>query len=542
MSTTDHEPSSTPSNDILWERMLLASAVAAVFLVVLAVGGTALVTKAMGVYRAWTPPVTAVATLIVVSILAPWARRGRGPLAAAARRLPPALDGSFRRRPLAAGLVGLATLVAVAQVTRLSCFMADPTLRWGSAYPPVEEYGVRHMCLSAYIYAADLTRRGVSNVYAEEYYPAYHVGKGRESQPISSGVSNLAPHIRDAFEYPPPFLLLPRAALVVTNDFLAIRTGWFMLQTILFLAIALTLASRIGGDRGMLAGLLLPVLLLSFPFMFNFQWGQFHLAVIVLAVGGMLAMSARRDRLGGALLGAAIVTKAFPALLLLYLAVKKRGRPVFWTLAFALIYVIASFVVLGPAPYRAFFVYHLPRVASGEAFSFFLNSDLTLAANTSVLAIPYKLGRLGVPGMSAAVANILVWLFTALLVGAVIVAARRNRESSLEPVIWLGILALGAMRSPDAPNVYTGTAALWLLTLLAVETRGRIPAVALLVLAFVCMSVQPPLPDPETTIVLWMSGQFAMLVLGFWVLLRRQTITRERKSQRLDSAGGMFIE
>jgi alpha-1,2-mannosyltransferase len=515
------EPSSTIAEHIGWERVLLASAIAAAFLVVLTVSGTALATRACGASRAWTSPVVALGTIMVTVAFAPSARRGRGPLSAAARRLPRRLDGGLRRRRVAAGLAGLLAVVAVAQVARLSCFMADPALRWGSAYPPVE-FGVRHMCLSAYVWAADLTRSGVPNVYAEEHYPAYGEGEAEETPSLTSGVANLAPHIRDAFEYPPPFLLLPRAALVLTNDFLSIRTGWFMLQTALFMAFALILASRIGGPRGMLAGLLLPGLLSSFPFMFNFQFGQFQLAAVMLAAGGMLAISGGRDRLGGALLGGAVVTKIFPALLLLYLAFRRRGRPILWTLGFAVAYAFAGLIVLGPAPYRAFFLYHLPRVASGEAFSFFVSSDLTLAANASVFSIPFKLARLGVPAMSEAVASELVWLYTALLVAATIVAARRRRDSSLEPLVWLGLLSLGALRSPDAPNVYVGTSALWLLTLLAVETRGRIATVALLVAAWICISVQPPLPDPRATIALWMSGQVAMLVLGFWVVLRRQ--------------------
>lgn len=505
-----------------WERALLASTLAALFLVILAVGGASLVTRAFGASRAWVPPAVAVGVIILSVACAPWARRGRGPLAPIARRLPPRLDGSLKRRPRAAGFAGLLMVVAVIQVARLSCFMADPALRWGSAYPPVE-FGVRHMCLSAYVYAADLTRRGAANVYAEEHYPAYNVGEAEGMRRSSTGVVNLAPHIRDAFEYPPPFLLLPRAALLLTNDFMSIRTGWFMLQAALFIAFALALASRVGGTRGMLAGLLLPGLLASFPFMFNFQFGQFQLVTVVLAVGGMLAISAGRDRLGGALLGAAIVTKGFPALLLLYLAVRRRGRPIFWTLVFATAYALAGLIVLGPAPYRAFFLYQLPRIASGEAFSFFVRSDLTLASNVSVYAIPFKLGRLGVPGMSEALAGAVVWLYSALLICVTILAARRRRDPSAEPVVWLALLSLGALRSPDAPNVYVGTAALWSLSLLAAETRGRAVAIALLVVAWICVTVQPPLPDPKATIALWMSGQIVMLVLGFWVLLRRGT-------------------
>jgi hypothetical protein len=91
----------------------------------------------------------------------------------------------------------------------------------------------------------------------------------------------------------------------------------------------------------------------------------------------------------------------------------------------------------------------------------------------------------------------------------------------LEPLIWLGLLTLGSLRSPDAPNVYVGTPALWALTLLAVETRGHVWPIVLMVTVWIFVSVVPPPPDPEATIVLWMVVQFVILAVGFFVVLRR---------------------
>ena len=53
------------------------------------------------------------------------------------------------------------------------------------------------------------------------------------------------------------------------------------------------------------------------------------------------------------------------------------------------------------------------------------------------------------------------------------------------------------------------------------------PAAALLVVAWIAIGVQPPLPDPKVTIALWMSSQIAMLALGFWAMLRRQVQAEE---------------
>jgi hypothetical protein len=519
-------PDSKPANSIGWERLLFAAAVAAAVLIIIAVSGTAMLLRTVGENPFAAAPVVALGSLVLIAALIPLGRRKRGPLPAIARRVPAYMDGGFRRRPAVACLVGALVIVGLLQTARQSWFMADPTLRWASAYPP-QEFGFRHMCMPSYVYAGELARRGVPNVYAAEHYPVFDFLYQGQIPARSSTVKNLTPYLRDAYEYPPPFLLLPRAALALTNDFLIIRTGWYMIQAPLFIVLALALATHVGGRRGTTAALLVFGLLSSFSILFNFQFGQFHLAAIGLAVAGMLAFSKGHNILGGALFAGAVVTKLFPGLLLVYLIFRKRIRPVLWTAGFAAVYSLAALLIFGAAPYRAFIGYQLPRVLSGEAFSFFKNVDITLAANASVYSIPFKLERMGVPGMSQGLAVDLVWLFTALLVIATVVAARRRRDPSLEPVVWLSLLALCSLRSPDAPNVYIGAAALWALSLLATETRGRAAAVLLFVFAWICMTVQPPLPDPKATIALWMSGQAMILAFGFWAVLRRQAGSAE---------------
>ena len=39
--------------------------------------------------------------------------------------------------------------------------------------------------------------------------------------------------------YPPPFVILPRLAIALTESFDAVRTAWFVCQALLFLAAAL---------------------------------------------------------------------------------------------------------------------------------------------------------------------------------------------------------------------------------------------------------------------------------------------------------------
>ncbi|MEW6747678.1 MAG: hypothetical protein AB1486_33530 [Planctomycetota bacterium] len=96
-----------------WERLLLASALLGGFLAILAVSGAALLLRLAEEPVGNASPCAAAGAVAVSLALVPLARTGRGPVGAIARRLPPRLDGGLRRRPVAGGLAGLLTLVAV---------------------------------------------------------------------------------------------------------------------------------------------------------------------------------------------------------------------------------------------------------------------------------------------------------------------------------------------------------------------------------------------------------------------------------------------
>jgi hypothetical protein len=500
------------------ERIGIATLVSAAVAPPLAVALVSIGQRAAGASQ--TPVVTWLSALALVVVLSGAAVFGRGPLLNAARRLDPSWDGALRRRPRLAPAWTLLALVSVVQLGRLAVFMADASQRWASTYPPVDE-GVTHMCMSAYVHAADLSRR-VDNVYSELFYPAFGSGALGHTTSMDSPVANLSAWLEDPFEYPPPFLLLPRLGLLLTNDFLVLRTASFALKFVVLVIALYAVASALSLERRRLALLLMPALASSLPIMFDLQFGQFHLVTIVLAIGGMLAFRREHAALGGLLLGAAIACKIFPGILLVYLVVRREWRALAATIGGVLVLCVLSVVVLGAKPWHAFITYQLPRIASGEAFSFFLKSDLTVASNWSIYGIPIKLKRLGVPGMTLGVARLLAWLYMVPLVAMTVVAARRAQRLEIEPLVWLAALALASLRSPLAPNVYVGAPALWLLTLLASDIGGRARIIALFVVTFVAIGGLPPLPSAEGTILLWMTGQIAMLAVGFWTLNARR--------------------
>src|SRR5262249_35904142 len=177
-----------------------------------------------------------------------------------ARALPASLDGRWRRHRVRSLAWTLLATLAIAQMARLSAFMADDRRQWGATVP--DPLSIHHQCLSAYVYAADLQRRGVANLYAAEHYPIFDP-PGPTCRLVETRVAGLSPWVADAYQYPPTFLLLPRAALALTDSFAAIRAWWFVLQALAFLGAAIGLAIWLGGREGLVLGLMIPAVLAS---------------------------------------------------------------------------------------------------------------------------------------------------------------------------------------------------------------------------------------------------------------------------------------
>lgn len=427
------------------------------------------------------------------------------------RQFPASLDGAARRQRLRTGLWLALALVALAQLGRLSAFMADPGNTFGSAFPDRDL--TKHMCLPAYVQAAALARDGDTNVYEDRHWPAFRQGEDKLGG--YSPVAELGPHLLDPYEYPPQFLLLPRLALALTNHFLIIRSVWFAFESTVFLGIALLLAGHIGEREGLVVGLLVPALFASLSLLVNLQWGQAHVLTLTLAMGALVAFRRGHAPLGGALLAAAALFKLFPGLLLLYLILQRRWRDVGWTVAGSIFLTLLALAVFGVFPFEAFIEYQLPRIGNGDAFSFFHGRWIAVSRNLSVPGVVFKLGLLGAPAMTNALANEVGWIYTLLLVMLVARAAgQRDRSALDEALLWLGVLCLGSLRSPLAPGIYVGLGGLWILTLFASRAK-RARDVLFVALGFWLIPGGPPLPNRTADVAVAFLGQVWMMLVGF---------------------------
>lgn len=441
-----------------------------------------------------------------------------------ANKLPKTLRGGLKRHPILSIVWLLVGILAVLQVGRLSAFMSDPSRTWGSTVPDPAAIG--HQCMSAYVQAADLARRGEPNLYAEKFYPAFDSHSGTTK--LASPVQGLNQYLEDPYQYPPQFLILPRIALALTNNFLTIRTVWFILQSLTLIGGVIALGFWIGGSEGLLAILMLPALLAALPVMLNFQFGQFHAMTVILAIAGMVAFEKQRSVIGGALLGFAILAKIFPALLLVYLVAQRRWREIFLTLTFVAIFTGLSVAILGVAPMQAFLSFELPRLINGQAFTFIDRQGLPLfikARNFSIYGLIVKLQLLGINGLNTTMFHLLQWIYTILIFALTFFAARKHLSSSrlVKAQLWFAVLIIASLRSPIAPSAYVVVPALFLLALLASEIQGRFIYGFAFFLAWILIMGVPPLPDrPELLVDLL--GEALTLTLCMWVLIRKPQV------------------
>jgi hypothetical protein len=274
---------------------------------------------------------------------------------------------------------------------------------------------------------------------------------------------------------------------------------------------------------------LLPAFIAAVPTCLDLQFGQVHLLAIAAALMGRVLLEKGKPAAGAALIAAAIVTKLFPAVLLIELAARRRYREIAMVLVAAAIFVAAGVLVLGAGPHADFLTYQVPRLLDGSAFTFFEESDFFVSRNVSPFGVPIKLARLGLaePGHEMArwfargfalLLGLLAWRF-----------ARRPADGPGEnqpldlAIGWLALLSLGSLLSPLAPSAYVLASPLWMMALVAAKVRGGRQA-ALFVLAWLAILGPPPLPLPSPEFEVGLLLQLFVIALPAVILWRQPRV------------------
>jgi hypothetical protein len=381
------------------------------------------------------------------------------------------------------GVVALSLLAAVvvtAQLVRLSVYMADPAdARWSVI--PWNLFAANHSCLSGY-WAAARSVGTEPNVWDDSLSSTPGPTPGAPRVPKRIGRFPM-----DGYEYTPTFLLLPRALLHVTPDFLPFRALWYALNLAVVLAAIVAISARLAAALGPAMRWLAPLILAPLSILVTFQFGNVQLACIAGALLGMLCLDRAADSrqptllyaTGGLLLAFVTLSKLYPGMLVLYLLLRRDWRAVGWTSAWAAGLIGLGLADLGLAAHAAF-LDHLPGLLSGESFPP-LRNPRGISANMSVPGLTLKLGLFGVPHMSFGAMRVAGWIYTAILIGVVIRLARRPAARPVEPIVWIVILLLATLRSPVLP-VYGIFPQVWLLVIV-LAARWAEPGVRMGLLA-----------------------------------------------------------
>ena len=166
----------------------------------------------------------------------------------------------------------------------------------------------------------------------------------------------------------------------------------------------------------------------------------------------MLAFETRRIGLGGALLGAAVVTKLYPAVLLLLLVSQRRWRELGMTLIWMVGFGVLGLALLGPAPYQAFFFHQLPGMLDGSVFDF---SDGDARDNLTAIIVSVHASRKAeaarhdVPSRPSSGPG---WAahFGLVILALVWRARRRTTSRAHSVMLWLALLNLVVLQGPVA--------------------------------------------------------------------------------------------
>ena len=432
-------------------------------------------------------PVAAVIGLAAAGLTALWSHR----------RPPVEIDPTAVSRPLRI-LSAVATVAALLLLARLAVFIVDPAQVEFSVVPS-SQWEVQHSCLTAYFVSAQSASTNPDIYDPSLFNDPSEDGTGLRKPRL------LGPFKIDVYEYPPPFLLLPRTLMRIAPDFMQLRMLWFGLSGAVILAGLLAVARVMGAAAGTRAVLLVPLVFAAYATLNTLQKGNVQIVVIAISLIAMVLFERSRWAAGGALLAFATVSKLYPGLLVFYLLARRQWRAAAWTVAMGAGFALLTVADIGWTPY-SHFLHHLPGLLGGEAFPAFRNPK-AMAVNFSVPGLVFKLGLFGIPGMSFAVSKLIGWIFTAVALALTFQAGRRRIADVDKPLVWTAIVILATLRSPFLPLSYATFPAIWILTLCAARFTPTARTIGSFLLAWGALNIMWPQDWPmRPTLVALLSG------------------------------------
>ena len=257
--------------------------------------------------------------------------------------------------------------------------------------------------------------------------------------------------------------------------------------------------------------LLLAPVVFFIPIVNNIYFGQSYLLLTCLLLEGFMAYKKDRMLLSSALWGVAILFKLFPAVLLLWLLLRKKYRSFLYLSAACGLLFALSLLLNGVAVWKYYLWQVLPKLNSGElndSFTYIFQSAHMLLKRVflyDALLNPHPVFY------NPYLFVLTMAVFKALLItGGVLVTGRRKKEDFLSFAVWLMVSML------ISPNGSSYSLVLLVIPLMALAVdKARILALAAVILFAACsISVQRFGAYP-----VWAQFPRLYLLLIFFVLL-----------------------
>ena len=328
---------------------------------------------------------------------------------------------------------------------------------------------------------------GGKHLLAGHFMDAYDMGA------LNFGIARAG--YRDVFvsyaPFPPfsslvfaPFMFFPpNAAKLVFDCF----SSLIFLGTLMRFRVFLRLAP--------LPMLALPVVFLI-PIVNNLYFGQSYLLLCALLLEGYMAYRREKTLLSSLCWGLAIVFKIFPAVIILWLLLRKKYRQALFLSAACGLLLLVSIGINGWDAWRYYLTVILPKVNNGElndSFTFMFQSAFMLFKRIFVydgLLNPHPLWN--IPWLF----GVLNGLFKATILSACIVFTRRNKQEDFDSfAVWI----MGSMLiSPNGSSYSLILLAIPLLALMARrQSTGAILVLVLLAACWIPVYRLEHLPVPE---------------------------------------------
>ena len=441
--------------------------------------------------------------------------------------LPGYIDGVLTRSPSKSILWFLLVIITVIQLVRLDYWVINESNNWN--FGIIDPISNEHLCMKAYIYAVDLNKQGVENIYDPSHYPLSN--PNAVTRETVDGFT-----AEDPYQYPPQFLILPYLALAITNSFDIIKIVWFLIQVVGFIFFAIWMASVVSKDRVKTAIWLIPLSLFSFPLFTNFQYGQFQMYSILLGVAAVLLFEKRRFALGGFSLAFAILSKITPGILVIWYVAQRKWKEVGWTILACCVYTIVALLVVGINPFITFFTELIPNLQSGSAFKFediwLEMRDLLLVLKMSPYSSVIKLQEMGVPAMTDNFGSLIQNIYIVFVVVLTFLFGLQKRYRYHPVLVGLALINLAGLFTKAAWVDYLSIGSIWLLVYLIVEFSNSTFKIIIYgsCLFFLSISCGTYLTDLigyfPIMAILTIIGTLMIIILNVWFVLQNRENAR----------------